>query len=584
MRILDYKKYSDTAIDLVQKFDTTAQLIQSLDMTGENRGADNKGIEAFASVISTLPHHLNRLGVREEVIANIADHELQEEITKRLSEAQRASLAKLIDCKNGLASGAVREIGDSWGKVVHNMKSHLAILNDEDNIAWKLLKNNKRTVLAMVAGSIGLYGAYRLLCKQESEEEKPKEKNMTWWKILLLGGIISIALGFGIGSLLGLEKIKKYLKDKWGIDVNDATLNKVLHQTSGGNFDQAYALLTKGRVKEEELKVIATEKMRDLKKTKIALTELTEKKNLLAAKMDIETEVKKEKLSAVSAKIENKSLRKAYESANRVAKNFKSFEKNYPQEYKSLQEKHPDLMTNMSLLSGMLIALNRGMNELNESEIRKYNDLAAKINEAFNSIHHETESNSSNAKEAPFDEASLTTDQKKQLKKFADDVYDMLFPESYTDKFVQWSTGQTGRLNDADRLAAAPMNGIESAVKGILSLLNPETYYEMYKSAHVIAAMSYEDWSAMMETVKLAYKNTSTSNKIAPVMAFLSSLAMLGGGLSKLGKVAQSMGYSKKILIPLDALIISKRLAPAGKLIHVAEITGETLPYITPQN
>lgn len=580
MRILDYKKYPETAADLAQKFDSTAQLIQSLDMTGENRGTDNKGIEAFASVISTLPHHLNRLGVSEEIIANIADHKLQKEITKRLSEAQRASLAKLIDCKNGLASGAVREIGDSWGKVVGNMKSHLAILNDTDNVAWKLLKNNKRTVIAMIAGSIGLYGAYRLLCKQESEEEKPKEKNMTWWKILLLGGIISIALGFGIGSLLGLEKIKKYLKDKWGIDVNDATLNKVLHQTSGGNFDQAYTLLTKGRVKEEELKVIATEKIKDLKKARVALTELREKKNLLAAK----TEIKEEKLLTVSAKIENKSIRKAYESANRVAKNFKSFEKNYPQEFKSLQEKHPDLMTNMSLLSGMLIALDRGMNELSESEMRKYNDLAAKINETLKNIKHETEPGNSNTKEIPFDETSLTTDQKKQLKKFADDVYDMLFPESYTDKFVQWSTGQTGRLNDIDRLAAAPMNGIESAIKGILSLLNPKTYYEMYKSAHIMSAMSYEDWSAMMETVKLAYKNTSTSNKIAPVVAFLSSLAMLGGGLSKLGKVAQSMGYSKKILIPLDALIISKRLAPAGKLIHVAEITGETLPYITPQN
>ena len=583
------KKDTGIGLDLAQKLDTTAQLIHSLNLQGENTSGD-EGVEAFASVISTLPHRLNRLGVNHETIENIASIKLKEEIAKHLSEAERVSLMKLIDCKNGLSSGVTKEIGDSWGKVVNNMKSQLSIIGDSKNIAWKLLKNNRGTVLAMLAGSIGLYGAYRLLSKHEAEQEKPEEKKTAWWKILLLGGIITIGLGFGIGSLLGLEKVKKYLKDTWGIDVDDNTLTQVLTKTSNGDFNEAYALLIKGKSKEEELKTIATTKMKDLKKAGVALME---KKNLLATK----TEISENALGTIKKKIENKKVVIAYESANRVAQHFKDFEKNYPEEFKTLQEKHPDLMKNMSLLSTALIVINNGMGEKikkydYEKAIKTYNELAAKINETFGYIR--TEIQGPDAKETSkeekenlakmmrgeidFDEKSLSQEQKKELKKFADDVYEMLFPESYTDKFVQWSTGQKGKLNDIDRLAAAPMNGIESAVKGIFSLLNPETYYEIYKSAKIMSAMSYEDWSALLQSVKIAYEQTSTTNKIAPVISFLVSLAMLGGGLSKLGKVAESMGYSKKILVPIDALIISKRLAHAGKFIHVGEIVGETLP------
>lgn len=582
------KKATEIGLDLGQKLDSTAQLIHSLDLQGENKPGD-AGVEAFASVISTLPHKLKRLGVSQENIDHITSIKLPKEITKYLSEAERISLAKLIDSKKGLASGAIKEIGNSWDKVVGNMKSHLAIVENPKNIAWKLLKNNRGTILAMLAGSIGLYGAYRLLCKHESEQEKPKEKNMAWWKILLLGGIITIALGFGIGSLMGLDRVKKYLKDTWGIDANNSTLTKVLTQTSSGKFNEAYALLAQGKSKgEEELRTIATTKIKDLKKAGVALME---KKDLLATK----TEISENALS----KIDNTKVKTAYESANRIAQHFKDFEKTYPEEAEELRKKHPELMTNMSLLSAALIAVNDGLGEKiknydYEKAIKTYNGLATKINETFKNIQSEIQGTepkqtSSDEKEKlskmmkgeiEFDEKSLTPEQKKELKKFADDIYDMLFPESYTDKFVKWSTGQKGKLGNIDRIAAAPMNGIESAVKGIISLLNPETYYEMYKSVRVMAGMSYEDWSALLQSVKIAYKQSSSTDKITPVISFLASLAMLGGGLSKLGKVAETMGYSKKILVPIDALIMSKRLAHMGKFIHIGEIIGETLPYM----
>lgn len=581
-------KHIETDIDLGQKFDQTAQLIRSLNLQGENKPGD-PGIEAFASVVSTLPHRLQNLGVPHEIIEQIESHNLKSEITKHLSESEREALAKLIDCKNGLAAGVPKEISGSWGKVVDIMKAQLAMIEDPKNIAWKIIKNNRGSILALLAGSIGLYGAYRLLCKHESEQEKPKEKGTAWWKILLLGGIVAIGLGFGIGSILGLDKVKKYLKDKWDIAVEDAVLKQVLEKISGGKFDEAYSMLTQTKEKAEALKERAKGEIKDLKKAGIALAE---NKKLLDFKNEVTTKVEN-----FSKKLpENMSVKNTYESASRIANHFKEFEKNYPEEMETLRVKHPKIVTGFSGLSSALLGLdgmlkNKTTDEAYKKAIENYNDAAKKLNEVLHEIQKEKPDEASSEKKAQlekmvkgeieFDEKSLTKDEKEELKKFAQDVYDMLFPESYTDKFVQWSTGQKGRLNSTDRLAAAPMNGIEAATKGILSLLNPFTYVEMYKSAKAIYNMSSEEWDAMTNTLKFAYNNASTTDKIAPVIAFLSSLAMFGGGLSKLGKVAESLGYSKKILVPIDALIMSKRLAHTGKFIHIGEIVGETLPYIT---
>lgn len=226
-----------------------------------------------------------------------------------------------------------------------------------------------------------------------------------------------------------------------------------------------------------------------------------------------------------------------------------------------------------------------------EKVIQDYNQMARSVNFVLNKFSIEEKEEREKVVvnvqfgEIEVNEKALTPKEKEEVRRFAKDVYRGMFPESYTDKFVKWETGQVGELSDVEKLAAAPMNGIEAFVTGIGGLVaHPvDTLKGVGKGVLKVGELlfSKKDREAIFNTGKILWGNTSAADKIAPVVSFLASVAMLGGGFAKLGKLAKSLGYSGRVAALIGG---STRLfgsaAKLDKPLMLSAMSGIVLPHI----
>lgn len=237
----------------------------------------------------------------------------------------------------------------------------------------------------------------------------------------------------------------------------------------------------------------------------------------------------------------------------------------YPDEVKSLKNNYPALAAKAQRLYMAIKFLKLKYGQLDEASLRSaiedYNFLAKLTNSTIKSLHNEALERKEMELievvngEVSVDGASLTPEEKVQLKKAADDVYNMLFPESYTDKFVRWQTGQVGKLSAAEVLGAAPMNGIESTVRGVFGLLDPETYAAAWQGAQDIRKMSDEDFMNIIDALKFTYDNSSKADVAASAISFLTGFVMLFGSVAKVRQMMQGLNLTPKLrnLLKLSA-------------------------------
>lgn len=292
------------------------------------------------------------------------------------------------------------------------------------------------------------------------------------------------------------------------------------------------------------------------------------------------------------------------EAASRLLFHLKSIEKNHPDVFKTIAGKYPSLGKNIEKIQGLTNMMQNkegGINQKNLQEcIENYNSLASMTNALLTRIKGDEQKKNemqlvemANG-EIAFDETSVTPTEKQEMQRVAKEMYDMLFPESYTDRFVRWQTGETGKLTGANRIAAAPMNGIESAIKGVASIIDPETYTAAYEGIKAARSMSMEDFDGIIRAMKFTYENMSGTDKVAATIAFMTSFIMVFGGISKVKKSIDGIQMSSRIRNILNlgkmgrtgkigTVILSGEIRSAvaiAKYGPIAALTGIALPYI----
>lgn len=296
-------------------------------------------------------------------------------------------------------------------------------------------------------------------------------------------------------------------------------------------------------------------------------------------------------------------LNEAAATVKELLFHFHELERLHPEEVEALKEKHPKLAKTIQQIDRALKVIELKYGEINgeklKEAINEYNSLARTINFILRAILIENKE----AKEKyqakiirivedniEVDEKALTNAEKDSLRRFAKDIYLLMFPETYTDKFVKWSTGQAfgGDLNAVEKIAAAPMNGIESLITGVAGFVaHPidtavATKEGVKKTWELL--MSEKDRKRIFNAGKFLLENTSASDKIAPVLSFLMTLFMAAGGIEKVGKMLKAAGYSKNFAYMIS---LARGVSNASKLekpLQLKNMLGITLPYLHLEN
>lgn len=308
-------------------------------------------------------------------------------------------------------------------------------------------------------------------------------------------------------------------------------------------------------------------------------------KTLIGAEMEGDLSLRKIRIELDTAAAAVKELMYHYHELERL----------HPEAIKSIQEKHPRFMLSVNSANNALEMAEAHYGKLDgkalEKVIENYNQFARSVNFVVNKLGMEEKEEREMAMvsvkfgEVEVNEKELTPKEKDEVRRFAKDVYKNMFPESYTDKFVKWQTGQVGEMSDGEKLAAAPMNGIESVAKGIGNLvIHPvDTIGGIGKGFWKVGELMFSetDRKAIMHSGKVLWENTSSTDKIAPALSFLAGMAMLGGGFSKLGQLAKSLGYSQRIaMIVGGSSRVFGNVGNLEKPLMLGAMAGLVLPYI----
>lgn len=144
--------------------------------------------------------------------------------------------------------------------------------------------------------------------------------------------------------------------------------------------------------------------------------------------------------------------------------------------------------------------------------------------------------------------AKFTEEEKKEIIAFADHIWEEIFPPSYTDEYAKWALSQEG-LTDNQRILLAPVNGVESIFTGLWDLTKYSTYEELWSSIQTLYGMSYEDYCACFQVLKLLYRHYDPEAKdfVAPAISFIVGSAFMVGGVSKLQKLAKGVAIPKAL-------------------------------------
>lgn len=270
--------------------------------------------------------------------------------------------------------------------------------------------------------------------------------------------------------------------------------------------------------------------------------------------------------------------------------------KNYPDEFQNIQRKHPSLSIALGEAQRTADFLNSDNKDLSDEDILKsidaYNEYAKTMNQILRLMRnesaeaHEREIVAAANGELEFDENSLTPEQQAELRNLAMDLWEELFPPSYTDKFVKWTNGQK-QLEGYQKILLAPANGIESVVGSVVSLLHPKTYTDLALAIQTTAGMSYKDWCATWKSLKFLYERLPMEDKIAPVLSLICGIAFLFGGATKILQYLDKAKYSSKLKNVVKAALVARtvthRFGEPARVLPLATIAGVSLKYIHSQ-
>lgn len=268
----------------------------------------------------------------------------------------------------------------------------------------------------------------------------------------------------------------------------------------------------------------------------------------------------------------------------------------YPEVFDNMTKKNPDLNGALDKAAFALNILGDHNFFLSNSAVREaiqnYNLGAHVINKVLATFFREEQESAEQKRvsaihgELEVNENDFTAAEKKELRIFVKEMWDSLFPPSYTDRFVKWAADQSD-LEGYQKILLAPANGIEGAVLGLVKLTEAKTYRDLSDGLKHAQGMSYKEWCDAFNALKFTYENVDTSDKIAPVISIICGISFLFGGIKTISGLSKLKSFTKLQPI-LAGTLLPARAATfygnrAGKLIPAMTAFGVSLKYL-PEN
>ena len=273
------------------------------------------------------------------------------------------------------------------------------------------------------------------------------------------------------------------------------------------------------------------------------------------------------------------------EETKRFLFHFNKFKNNYPELFKKLGEEYPgfnEILLKIDQLGQV------ADHELTKEEMAKiissYNFYAEQVNhviEAFDRRRKEDQERSfvdSMNVDASKYGVDFTPEEHDELKNFADEIWQEMFPPSNVDRFMGWVTGQDISKQGKLRWFFAPANGIEMAVMGFVDLFKAQTYKDLVDTVQYMYGMSYEDWCDALQMLKLTYDNLSTDDTVNTSISIICSLAAFTGGAKIINKI-NKLKCAKKLKTVVKGFTGAHSLEEKLKPLPATVIGGMYLKY-----
>lgn len=244
-------------------------------------------------------------------------------------------------------------------------------------------------------------------------------------------------------------------------------------------------------------------------------------------------------------------------------------------------EQNPQFLDDLEGLRACLNSANTELGSLNkvrmEQWVEDYNFYAGCLNEAIQQYETKEgqvraralETGTNPAEYADY-EASLTPEEKAEIRAFVSAAWKDMFPPTYVDQIALWTSAtvhgmdpQRAQLSEAQRLALAPANGVESAVVGVAALLHPQTYVELWHSIETLYGMSPQEWAQTVTFLKFMSEDLSTTDVVAPAISALVGMIFIAGGLDRFKKAVKTMEMPEKLreILTLGNVVRALRVA-----------------------
>ncbi|MDD2486741.1 MAG: hypothetical protein PHS92_00005 [Candidatus Gracilibacteria bacterium] len=176
----------------------------------------------------------------------------------------------------------------------------------------------------------------------------------------------------------------------------------------------------------------------------------------------------------------------------------------------------------------------------------------------------------------------LLKEEEKEINEFTKQMWQELFPETSVSKFVKKNSNKT-ELEDYQKILIAPGEGIEIALRGLASIINPETYKEFGSALTTINQIDKNDMRDMTRFLKQSFIELSNTDKVHHALVLLASILFIFGGYSKISSMINGFKGSARVKNIMQSMITLKNAhytSNGATMLPIFAVSGMHLRYI----
>jgi hypothetical protein len=125
---------------------------------------------------------------------------------------------------------------------------------------------------------------------------------------------------------------------------------------------------------------------------------------------------------------------------------------------------------------------------------------------------------------------------RKELLLASKEIYQVIFPETWTEKLVKFYTEQS-KLDWYQQILIAPAKWIERWVWWLISFLNPKTYDELKAATRYMSGISFAEMCKILELMQLQFTKLEKTQQASLGIEFIVSALTLYGVVGSIWQV-----------------------------------------------